>query len=81
MKALVKDRFDSIRAGITNGGEAINLDLMEKSRNKTYTETLGGDKDTEENLDDDVMGKSIYVFSQIRYTKTKPDRRYIYICQ
>lgn len=81
MKALVEDRFDDIGAAITNSGEGIDLDLMGESRKRTYRETLGGDDDAEGDLDDDVMGKSICVFSQIRYTKTKTYRRYIYIRQ
>lgn len=81
MKALVEDRFDDIGAAITNSGEGIDLDLMGESKKRTYRETLGGDDDAEGDLDDDVMGKSIYVFFQIRYTKTKTYRRYIYIRQ
>ena len=81
MKALVEDRFDDIGAAIINSREGIDLDLMGESRKKTYRETLGGDDDAEGDLDDDVMGKSICVFSQIRYTKTKTYRRYIYIRQ
>lgn len=81
MKALVEDRFDNIRPAITNSGEGINLDLMDESRKRTYRETIRGDDDVEGDLDDDVMGKLIYVFSQIRYTKTKTYRRYIYIRQ
>ena len=81
MKALVKDRFNDIGAAITNSGEGIDLDLMDESRKRTYRETVGGENDAEEDLDDDVMDKSIYIFSQIRYTKTKTYRRYIYIRQ
>ena len=79
MKALVEDRFDNIGAAITNSKEGIDLDLMDESRKKTYRETVGGDDDAEEDLDDDVIGKSIYIFSQIRYTKIKTYKRYIYI--
>lgn len=78
---LVEDRFDNIRAAITKSGEDINLNLMDKSRKRTYRETVRGDDDGEGDLDNDVMGKSIYVFSHIRYTKKKTYRRYIYICQ
>lgn len=79
MKVLVKDRFDNIGAAITNNGEGIDLDLMDKSRKRIYKEMLGGDDDAKRDLDDDVMGKSIYIFSHIRYTKIKTYRRYIYI--
>lgn len=81
MKALVEDRFDDIRAIITNSGEGIDLDLMDENRKKTYRETVGRDDDAEGDLNDDVIDKSIYIFSQIKYTKTKTYRKYIYICQ
>lgn len=81
MKALVENRFNDIGTAITNSGENIDLDLIDESRKKIYRETVGGDDNVEGDLDDDVMGKSIYVFSQIRYTKTKTYRRYIYIRQ
>lgn len=47
--------FDDIGAAIINSGEGVDLDQMDESRKRTYRETLGGD--------DDVMDKSIYVFS------------------
>lgn len=81
MKALVKNKFDNIGAAITNNREGIDLDLMDESRKKTYRETVGRNDDVKGDLADDVMSKSIYIFSQIRYTKTKTYRRYIYICQ
>lgn len=40
---------------------------------------LGAYDNAKGDLDDDVMSKSIYVFSQIKYTKTKTYRRYISI--
>ena len=73
--------FDNIEATITNSGEGIDLDLMGESRKKTYKETLRGDDEVDSDLDNDVIGKLIYIFSQIRYTKTKTYRRYIYIRQ
>lgn len=63
MKALVEDRFDNIRAAIINSRESIDLDLIGESRKKTYKKTLGGDDNAERDLDDDVIGKSIYIFS------------------
>lgn len=81
MKVLVEYKFDNIRAAIINNREGINLDLIEKSRKRTYGETLERNDDVKGDLDDDVMDKLIYVFSQIRYTKAKTYRRYIYICQ
>lgn len=77
----MEDRFDDIGAAITNSREGIDLDLMDESRKRTYRETLGGGDDAEGDLDDDVMGKSIYVFSHINYTKIKTYRRYIYVRQ
>lgn len=35
----------------------------------------------EGNIDNDMIGKSIYIFSYIRYIKTKTYRRYNYIYQ
>lgn len=46
-----------------------------------YKETLVGDNDTKRDLDNDVIDKSSYVFSQIRYIKLKTYKRYIYIRQ
>lgn len=77
----MEDRFDNIGAVIINSGEDIDLDLIRKSRKMIYREMLRGDDDVERDLDDDVIGKSIYIFSRIRYTKTKTYRRYIYIRQ
>lgn len=79
MKTFIQNTFDNIGVTITNCGEGIDLNLIDKSRKKTYRKTLGGDGDIERNLNDDMIGNSIYVFSQIRYTKTKIYRRYIYI--
>lgn len=77
----MENRFDNIRATITNNEEDINLDLIYKSRKKTCKKILGRDDNTEGDLDNDMTGKSIYVFSQMRYTKIKTYKRYIYICQ
>ena len=77
----MENRFDNIGAAITNSGESINLDLMDESRKRIYRETLERDDDAKRDLDDNMMGKSIYVFFQIRYTKIKTYRRYIYIRQ
>lgn len=52
-----------------------------KVKKKIYKKTLGGDDDAKEDLNNDVISKSIYIFSQIRYTKTKTYKRYIYIRQ
>lgn len=62
MKMLVEDRFGNIEGIITNNREDINLDLMGESRKKMYRKMLGEDDNTIEDLDDDVMSKSIYVF-------------------
>lgn len=70
---MVKNKFNNIGASIINNKEGINLDLISKSRKKTYREILEGDND--------VMRKLIYIFSQIRYIKTKTYKRYIYIHQ
>lgn len=63
MKILVEDRFDDIGATITNSRKSIDLNLINKSRKRTYRKTLGGDDNVKGDLDDNVMGKSIYVFS------------------
>ena len=81
MKALVENRLDNIGAAITNNRKGIDLDLIDKSRKKMYRETLRGDDNIKEDLDNDMIGKLIYIFSQIRYTKIKTYRRYIYIRQ
>ena len=66
MKVLVEDRFDDIGAAITNSGKKIDLDLME-GRKRTYKEALGGDDNAEEDLNDDMMGKSIYLLFSNSY--------------
>lgn len=71
MKTLVEDRFDNIGAAITNSEEGIDQDLIDESKKRTYREIVRGDNNVEGDLDDDVIGKSIYVFSQIRYIKIK----------
>lgn len=53
----MKDKFDNIRAAITNNEKNINLDLINESRKKTYREMLGRDNNAEVDLDDDMMGK------------------------
>lgn len=80
MKTLVKNKFDNIEAAITNSGEDIDMDLIDKSRKKIYRKTLRKDNDLKRDLNNDIIGKSIYIFSQIRYTKIKTYNRYIYIC-
>lgn len=67
MKVLVEDRFDDIGAAITNSGEKIDLDLMEEGRKRTYKEALGGDDNAEGDLNDDMMGKSIYLLFSNSY--------------
>lgn len=79
MKTLVDNIFNNIRAVITNNGMNTNLDLINKKEKMIYRETLRRDDNWKENLDDDMMSKSIYIFFQIWYTKTKTYRRYIYI--
>lgn len=59
---MVQNRFDNIRATITNSRESIELNLIGKSRKKIYGKMLEEDDNAEENLDDNVIGKSIYVF-------------------
>lgn len=77
----MENRFNNIRATITNSKEDINLNLIGKSRKKMYKETLMRDNDIKRDLNDNVIDKSSYVFSQIRYTKLKTYKRYIYIRQ
>lgn len=81
IKALVENRFDNIGVAITISREDIDLHLIDKSRKKTYKEVLGEDNNVKGDLDNNVIGKSIYIFSRIRYTKTKTYKRYIYIRQ
>ena len=81
MKVLVKNKFNNIGAAIINSRKDIDLDLIDKSRKKIYRETLKEDDDSKWDLDNDVMDKLIYIFSQIKYTKIKTYKRYIYICQ
>lgn len=81
MKELVEDKFKNIRAAITNNGKNIDLDLKGKTRKKTYKEILKKDDNIEGNLEDDMIDKSIYIFFQIKYAKTKIYRRYIYVYQ
>lgn len=81
MKMLVEDRYDNIGAVIINSRKSIDLDLIDKSRKRIYKEMLKGNDDAKGDLDDNVIDMSIYVFSQIRYTKTKTCKRYIYIRQ
>lgn len=78
---LAEDRFNNIGIAITNNEKDIDLNLIDESRKKMYKETLGGDDNVKEDLNVDIMDKSIYVFSQIKYIKTKTYRRYIYIDQ
>lgn len=40
MNVLVEDNFNNIRSTIINKREIIDLDLIKKSRKKTYIETL-----------------------------------------
>lgn len=63
MKTLVDNIFDNIRAVITNNGMNTDLDLINKKKKMIYKETLGRDDNWEENLDDDIISKSIYIFS------------------
>lgn len=81
MEALVEDRYDNIRAAITNNKQVIGLDQMDENRKRAYKGTLGRDNDTERDLDNDMIDKPIYVLFLIRYTKIKIYSRYIYICQ
>lgn len=76
---MVEDKFNNNGAIIRNSRESFNLDLMSENRKNMYRETLGGDNNAKGDLDDNMMGKSIYIFFQIKYTKTKTYKRYIYI--
>lgn len=77
----MEDRFNNIKAIITNRKENTDLNLINKNRKKMYRETLKKDDDVERDLDNNVIGKSIYIFSQIKYTKIKTYKRYIYVRQ
>lgn len=77
----MEDKFDNIKAAITNSREDIDLDLIGESKKRTYRKALGRDNNIKRDLDNDMIGKSIYIFSQIRYIKTKTYKRYIYIRQ
>ena len=79
IKTLVEDRFHNNGAVITNNQEGIDLDLIGKIRKTVCRKTLKEDDNIKKDLDDNVISKSIYVFFQIRYTKTKTYKRYIYI--
>lgn len=81
MKTLLEDRFNNIKAAIINSGKGIDLNLMDESRKRTYKEIIGRDNNVKIDLDNNVIGKSIYIFSLIRYTKIKTYKRYIYIRQ
>lgn len=48
IQALVEDRFDNIRAAITNNGKDIDLDLIDESRKRIYKKMLGEDDDAKE---------------------------------
>lgn len=72
--------FNNIRTVIINNKGSINLNLIGKSRKITYKKTLRKDDNIKGNLNNNMIRKSIYIFSQIIYIKTKIYKRYIYIC-
>ena len=55
MKILVEDWLDDIDATIINNGEEIDMDLIDKSQKKVYTEALRK-IDWENNMEDDTLG-------------------------
>lgn len=67
----MKIRLDDIEAAIINNRENIDWDLIDKSSKKIYRQILRKDNNVNEDLHNNVMGKSIYIFSQINYIKTK----------
>lgn len=67
----MKIRLDDIEAAIINNKENIDWDLIDKSSKKIYRQILRKDDNVNEDLHNNVMGKSIYIFSQIKYIKTK----------
>ena len=64
MKTLIEDKFDNIQAVITNSRLGIEWDLMDKRRKRMYREILRKNNNIKGNLDNDIINKSIYVFSQ-----------------
>lgn len=59
----------------------INLDLINKSKKNIYKKILEKDNNIKKDLNNNIIGKLIYIFFQIIYIKIKTYKKYIYIYQ
>lgn len=59
IKTLAKDKFNNIKATITNNIKGINLDLINEKRKKIYKKILKRNYKAKKDLDNNMIGLSI----------------------